>query len=111
MKKQKADLSKVTVVPNPYVGAARWEPQRLTASGRGERRIYFTHLPNNATIRIYTMSGDHVQTLHHESDLLDGKLAWDLKSKKGLDIAPGIYIYHIEAPGVGEKIDKFAVIK
>jgi hypothetical protein len=110
-KKAKADLSKVTVVPNPYVGAARWEPQRLTASGRGERRIYFTHLPYKATIRIYTMSGDHVQTLHHESTFLDGKIAWDLKSKKGLDVAPGIYIYHIEAPEVGERVDKFAIVK
>ncbi len=107
----KTDLNKVTVVPNPYVGAARWEPQRLTASGRGERKIYFTHLPYQATIRIYTISGDHVQTLYHESNLLDGKISWDLKSKKGLDVAAGVYIYHIEAPKVGEKIGRFAIVK
>ncbi len=109
--KAKNDLNKVTVVPNPYVGAARWEPQRLTSSGRGERRLYFTHLPSKAVIRIYTMSGDHVRTLYHESTLLDGKTYWDLKSKKGLDVAPGIYIYHLEAPGIGAKIGKFAILK
>jgi len=28
-----------------------------------------------------------------------------------MDIAYGIYLYHVDAPGVGEHIDKFAVIK
>ena len=27
------------------------------------------------------------------------------------DISYGIYIYHVDAPGVGEKIGKFAIIK
>ncbi|NOX17469.1 MAG: hypothetical protein GXO87_04200 [Chlorobi bacterium] len=109
--KAKEELDKVTVVPNPYVGAARWEPQRLTASGRTERRIYFTRLPNKATIRIYTISGDWVATINHESNLLDGKASWNLKSNSGLDVAPGVYVYHLEAPGVGEKIGRFAIIK
>ncbi len=105
------NLDDVAVIPNPYVGAARWEPQRLTTSGRGDRRIYFVNLPQKATIRIYTISGDHVTTLEHDSNLLDGKTSWDLKSKNGLDVAPGVYIYHLDAPGVGEKIDRFAIIK
>ncbi len=105
------NLDNVAVVPNPYVGAARWEPQRLTTSGRGERRIYFINLPQKAFIRIYTISGDHVVTLDHDSGLLNGKESWDLKSKSGLDIAPGIYIYHLDAPGIGEKIGRFAIIK
>jgi hypothetical protein len=106
-----ADMSKISVVPNPYVGAAVWEPQRLTSSGRGERIIYFINLPTKATIRIFTMSGDHVKTIEHESNLLDGKTSWDLKSKSGLDVAPGVYVYHVDAPGIGEKIDRFALIK
>lgn len=109
--KAKNELNKITVVPNPYVGAARWEPMRLTASGRGERRIYFTHLPKEATIRIYTISGDHVTTLLHNSSILEGELSWDLTSKEGLEIAPGMYIFHVDAPGIGKKIGKFAVIK
>ncbi len=107
----KEDLDDVAVVPNPYIGAARWEPQRLTASGRGERRIYFIHLPQEADIRIYSMSGDHVITLEHRSELLDGKEPWDMKSKGGLSVAPGVYIYHVEAPGIGEKTGRFAIIK
>ncbi len=50
------DLDKVAVVPNPYTGAASWEPA-TTDVGRGERRIFFIHLPQECTIRIYTISG------------------------------------------------------
>lgn len=108
---EKSDLDEIAVVPNPYVAAARWEPPRLLASGRGERRIYFIHLPVECTIRIYTISGDHVQTILHQSPMNDGAESWDLKTKDGLDTAPGIYIFHVDAPGVGEKIGKFALIK
>jgi len=107
----KSELDKIAVVPNPYVVAARWEPPRLFATGRGERRVFFIHLPRVATIRIYTISGDHVKTIEHNSDLLDGAEPWDLTTKDGLDIAPGIYIYHVDAPGIGEKIGRFALIK
>jgi hypothetical protein len=57
------------------------------------------------------MSGDHITTLEHTSPQLDGSESWDLKTKEGLDVAPGIYIYHVDAPAVGEKIGKFALIK
>ena len=36
---------------------------------------------------------------------------WDLVSKDGMDIAFGVYIFHVDAPGIGEKIGKFAIIK
>jgi hypothetical protein len=109
--KAKTDMNKIAVVPNPYVGAARWEPQRLTSTGRGDRRIYFINLPQEATIRIYTISGDHVRTLYHISSLFDGQEPWDLKSDGQMDIAPGVYIYQVDAPGIGSRVDKFAIIK
>lgn len=108
--KAQTDLNKVIVVPNPYVGAASWEPLSSEV-GRGERRIYFMHLPNQCTISIYTISGKLVDSFQHSSTISDGQESWDLVSKDGMDIAFGIYVYHIEAPGIGEKIGKFAVIK
>ncbi len=104
------ELDDITVVPNPYVGAASWEPASNTV-GRGERRIYFTHLPNECTIRIYTLAGKHVDSIVHSSVISDGQEAWDLVSKDGMDIAYGIYVYHVDAPGIGEKIGRFAIIK
>jgi hypothetical protein len=108
--KAESDLDNVSVVPNPYVGAASWEPS-TTEVGRGERRIYFMHLPSECTIRIYTISGKFVDEVHHSSSISDGQESWDLVSKDGMDIAFGVYVYQIDAPGVGQKIGKFAVIK
>jgi hypothetical protein len=52
-----------------------------------------------------------VDVIEHHGDRVDGAESWNLVSKDGMDIAYGIYIYHVEAPGIGQKIDKFAVIK
>ena len=103
-------MANIAVVPNPYVGAASWEPFTTTA-GRGEHRIYFIHLPRECTIRIYTISGHLVQTLYHNSTIDDGQEPWDLLSRDGANIAYGVYAYHVEAPGLGSRIDKFAIMK
>jgi len=106
-------LDRIKVVPNPYVSAAKWEtlpPDIPPGHGRGERRIDFIHLPRQCTIRIYTIYGDLVQTIEHEDDLYDGSESWNLLSRDDMDVAYGVYIYHIESP-VGEKIGKFAIIK
>ncbi|MHB8337175.1 MAG: fibronectin type III domain-containing protein [Ignavibacteriaceae bacterium] len=104
------DLNNIAVVPNPYPGAASWEPLTNTV-GRGERLIYFTHLPAVCTIRIYTISGNLVQTLHHNGSLTDGQEPWNLVSKDGMDISFGVYIFQVDAPGLGTKIGRFAIIK
>jgi hypothetical protein len=52
-----------------------------------------------------------VDRIEHDNSVHDGMAPWDLRSKDGQDIAYGVYIYHVQAPGVGEKIGKFAVIK
>jgi len=98
------------VVPNPYIGSASFEPARFAVSGRGERRVEFRNLPQNCTIRIYTVRGDLVRTLRQDGSL-DGFVAWDLRTKDDLDVAPGLYIYHVDAPGVGEFTGKLGVIK
>jgi len=109
--KAQTDLKDVAVVPNPYVGAASWEPQTTSVSGRGDRRIYFMHLPRQCTIRIYTISGRLVQTLTHLASVDNGQEAWNLVSRDGMDIAYGVYVYHVDAPGIGTRIDKFAILK
>ncbi len=98
------------VVPNPYVGAASFEPARYATSGRGERRLEFRAVPQNSVVRIYTVRGDLVQTLRQDGSL-EGYVAWDLRTKDNLDCAPGLYVFHVEAPGVEPTVGKFAVIK
>ena len=106
-----SELDRVAVVPNPYVASATWEPKSLFSTGRGARMVEFIHLPRECTIRIYTVRGYLVETLHHNKNINDGSEFWNLRTKDGRDIAYGLYIYHIDAPGVGETIGKFAVIK
>ncbi len=98
------------VVPNPYLESASFEPARFNVSGRGERRIEFRGLPSSCVIRIYTVRGDLVQTLRHEASI-EGFEPWNLRTKDNLEAAPGLYIFHVDAPGIGTSIGKFAVIK
>jgi hypothetical protein len=107
----KNQLGQITVVPNPYISAAKWEIRTLYATGRGDRMIQFKHLPASCTVRIYTITGALVKTLYKNSTPSDGSLAWDLVSDDGMDIAYGLYIYHVDAPGIGAFIGKFAVVK
>jgi hypothetical protein len=60
-------------------------------------------------VRIFTVNGDLVRTLQHDS-IENGSLPWDLKSKDDLEVAFGLYVFHVDAPGVGVKIGKFAII-
>lgn len=63
-------------------------------------RIEFRNLPERATIRIYTISGDLIRTIDHGPDdrgNVFGSTSWDQKSDSGLLVAPGLYIYHVDS--------------
>lgn len=107
----KQALNNIRVVPNPYVAAERWEPTNPFTSGRGPREIHFINLPQKCTIRIFDVNGVLVRKLDHESTLDNGTEIWDVLSKDGLEISYGVYVYHIEAPNVGQKTGTFAIIK
>jgi hypothetical protein len=98
------------VVPNPYVASASFEPERFAVSGRGERRLEFRAIPLNAVIRIYTVRGDLVQTLYQDGST-NGVVPWNLRTKDNLDVAPGLYIFHVDGGDLGTHVDKFAIIK
>ena len=55
------------------------------------------------------------QILHHEpgSEGYRGPAveAWNLWSYNDQEVAFGIFIYHVKAEGIGEKLGKFAIIK
>jgi len=112
----KSELDKIAVVPNPYVVGAKWELRNEQIKyGRGPMEIHFINLPPECTIRIYTLTGELVDVLHHEPGddeyISPSTQKWNLITQEGQEIAYGIYIYHVDAPGIGEKIGKFAVIK
>lgn len=86
-------LGDVRVVPNPYNPNAAFDKQVFP----GGPRVQFINLPSRAKVDVYTVAGDLVRSLNHEDG--DDSLDWDLKNDGGEDVAPGIYLYHVEASG------------
>lgn len=105
----KTQMDNIYVVPNPYVAYGVSEDPGSTTTKRGDRELQFRNLPPRCTIRIYTITGELVDMI--EKDDMTSTASWDLLSKEGMRISYGVYLYHVDIPGVGEKIGKFAVIK
>ena len=111
--KVEQDMDKITVFPNPYVAANKLEPQLPPGktTGRGERRVYFKHVPYNSVIRIFNTRGNLVDKFKSGTNMEDGMAIWNLKSKENLPVAAGVYYYVIETPHSGTKRGKLAIIK
>ncbi|MDZ7334549.1 MAG: hypothetical protein ONB33_09645 [candidate division KSB1 bacterium] len=106
------DMDQIKVVPNPYVATNAMEPAVANFYLNQRRRIMFTHIPAECTIKIFTVSGALVDEIEVNNPADQGIVHWDLLSKEGLEIAAGMYIYHVKSKRTGaEKIGKFAVIK
>ncbi|UCG61433.1 MAG: T9SS type A sorting domain-containing protein [Candidatus Zixiibacteriota bacterium] len=95
------DLDLIKAVPNPFYLRGDYDPNP------GSYAIKFHHLPEVATVRIYNLSGDLVRTI--EKDGTDAIATWDVLNVNGLPVASGIYIYVVDAPGIGTKTGKMAV--
>ena len=58
-----ANLDEIYVVPNPYVAYSPSEEPGLLPGTRGARDIQFRNLPPECTIKIFTITGELVQTI------------------------------------------------
>ena len=105
-------LNDIYTVPDPYVAVSSLERRVINEQeGRGDRRLDFVNLPQKCTVSIYTVSGKLVRELDHYATEDNKRLSWDLRTKDGLEISYGMYFYVVDAPGIGTKTGKFAVIK
>jgi len=111
-----ADLSKIMVVPNPYMASS------FLDLSPDSRRIDFVNLPDRCTIRIYSLGGHLVNVLNHiganrhgwgnytDWDRLDangnpkvltgydnhgGNESWNLRNRFGQTVASGLYFFHV----------------
>ena len=110
--KMAATMDSIQVVPNPYVVTNALEPAVDNYQLEQRRRVMFTHLPARCTIRIFSVSGVLIDEIDVENNSDNGIEKWDLKSREGLEVAAGIYVYHVESKETGEeKIGKLAVVK
>ncbi len=108
-------LDAVNVVPNPYYGYSLYETSQFTTT------VKITNLPAKCTVTIYTLDGKFIkQYKRDETRLADGRtnvgvefndilpdLEWDLENFKGIPIASGVYLIHIDGGELGERVIKW----
>ncbi len=97
-------LEKVYVVPNPFV-----QKSGFTGEGQIDDKIGFYGLPNHCTIRIFSYSGQLVETIEHNVPVYSEE--WFQTTKNGQEIASGIYFYVVTTPNGEVFKGKFVVIK
>jgi len=111
----RTELDDILVIPNPYKVANIYEAAVTATNRQQNRELHFTGMPAPSTLRIFTVSGVLIREVNiAPSDLINGyggTYIWDMLTKDNLEISYGIYLFHVEAPGIGEKVGKFAVIK
>ncbi len=104
-------LDNIRVVPNPYYAYSNYETSNL------DSRVKITNLPEVCTVSIFNLSGTLIRRynkggamaslspkgLNNSSYSHDGSMDWDLKNIAGIPVSSGVYVIHIEVPGVGEK--------
>ena len=106
----KADLSSVHTVPDPYYVESKFE------ASTDQKILKFVGLPQDAIIRIYSVSGVLVRMLEHHggqysstSASQGSEMNWDLRNRNNQVVASGVYFYHIEA-GDARRVGRFTVV-
>ena len=108
-------LSLVNVVPNPYFGFSDYEVDKFSTT------IKITNLPAKATVTIYTLDGRFVRQFNRDElgEIPSGSerlveraqifpaIEWDLRNFDNIPVASGVYLIHVDAPGIGQTVLKW----
>lgn len=106
-------LADINIVPNPYYGFSPYENSQFSTVVR------ITNLPAKCTVSIYSLDGKFIRKyLRDESTTLEAfrgeresqvipHLEWNLRNSKGIPVASGVYLIHVDAPGYGERVLKW----
>ncbi len=92
-------LDLIKVVPNPYNGSSQYEDSQL------DNIVKITNLPETCKISIFMTNGTLIRTINKDNSLTYTE--WDLKNDFNVPIASGIYLIHIDAGPIGEKVIKW----
>ncbi len=99
-------LSQIRVVPNPYHLSSTLGELRFDQPNQ----IKFFDIPGQCTIKIFTESGELIQTLEHTDG--SGDEEWNLITSSNQVIVSGVYIAVVTNNDTGEsEIVKFVVIR
>ncbi len=98
----KEDLKDAYVYPNPW------------SASLGQDYVTFAGLTVTANIKIFAMDGTFIGEIDEKDG--NGGVEWDLKDRRGLPVASGIYIFkatgkNSQGVDIEEKIGKFVVVR
>ncbi len=96
--KLKEALDLINVVPNPYYAYSEYEKNKV------DTRVKITNLPEKCTIKIYNISGKLIKTFKKSNPITFQD--WLLVNEAGIPVASGVYLIHVDVPGIGERILK-----
>jgi len=99
-----AMMDRIHTVPDPYYVTNSLEITPNT------KILKFVNLPNQAVIRIYSVSGVLVQVLPHNDPTNGGEETWNLRNRNNQFVASGVYFYHVEAANGLKKVGRFTVV-
>lgn len=101
--RQQSAMDAISVFPNPYLGGHALE------SSVTDRFVTISGLPATSIIRIFTLAGRLVRTIYRNTTSTSLE-KWDLRNDEGIKVASGLYVIHIDAPGIGTKVLKLMVL-
>jgi hypothetical protein len=110
-------LGEINVVPNPYLAYSEYEASSF------DNTVKITNLPAKCVVTIYSLDGRFIRQYTRNEE---GKpnspprtsppvavtqivpdVEWNLKNFAGIPIASGVYLIHVEAEGLGERVIKW----
>ncbi len=109
-------LDNINVVPNPYFAFSDYETVENTSVVR------ITNLPPKATVTIYSLDGRFIRQYRRDVAGVPQTnranpgigttqeipyLEWDIRNSRGIPVAAGVYLIHVEAPELGERVIKW----
>lgn len=95
----KKALEMANIVPNPYYAFSGYEGSAI------DNRVKFTNLPQKVQISIYTLDGALVRRIDKDDETT--YVDWNMQNNAGVPVASGLYIMHIDAGDLGEKVLKW----
>jgi hypothetical protein len=93
-------LDEIRVVPNPYYSFSEYESDKL------DTRVKVINLPEKCTVTIYSINGTLIRQFSKVDPAITS-IDWDLNNSARIPVASGVYIFHINAPDIGEKVVKW----
>jgi hypothetical protein len=96
-------LQQVYIAPNPFIVKSGY-----TGAGDVDTQLRFYNLPQTCTIRIYSFSGQLIQTIDHDQNSIQHPYVQTTRNNQW--IASGVYFYSVNTPDGSRCHGKFVII-